>query len=168
MFKRTTALIPLMLLVCMLAACPNPSTNPAIVVRATISGSNTTICIKGSGFTSNGTYRVSMTMPPYTVNGQAGPNPLVNPPFGNGTALSSGGFQQTLNLGGNSAVCGVLSGQNAPSQPVLLVVDQTTFTGGAAALPPGFMCGSQATLSPPGPPTPIPPPPPFGDPSACQ
>lgn len=168
MFKRITALMGLLPLVFAFVSC-NPTNKPTIIVQATISNGTTNLCIKGSGYTSNGPLRVSMTMPPYTIGGNPGPNPLVNPPFGNATASSSGGFQQTTALGGTSAaVCGVLMGQTAPSGPVLLVVDETTLAAGAAVLPPGFMCGSQENLQPPGPPSPIPPPPPFGDPSACH
>jgi hypothetical protein len=166
MFKRITVLTPFMSLVCMLVGCTN--SQPSIIVRATVNNNTTSLCVKGSGFTPNGPLRLSVTMPPYSLNGQPGPNPIANAPFGNATAQSNGGFQLTTSIGPLSAVCSVLQNQNAPSEPVLLVLDETTLTGGAAGLPPGFMCGSQQSLTPPGPPTPIPPPPPFGDPSACQ
>jgi len=168
MLKRTTALMSLVLLVSVLISC-NPTNKPTIIVQATINNGVTNLCIKGSGYTANGPLRVSMTMPTYTIGGNPGPNPVANPPFGNATATSSGGFQLITSLSGASSnVCDVFQGQTAPSEPVLLVVDETTLGTGAAGLPPGFMCGSQQTVSPPGPPTPIPPPPPFGDPSACH
>lgn len=91
-------------------------------------------------------------MPTYTVNGQPGPNPLANAPFGNTTADSGGNFQQTASLSGRGeAVCA-----GTPSDPVLFLVDQTTVGIGAASLPPGFMCGN------------LPAPQPFGDPSTCR
>jgi hypothetical protein len=109
-------------------------------------------------------------MPSYTVNGQAGPNPIANSPFGNWTALSSGGYQQIISIDARTQdVCSTVAGQSAPAQPVLSLVDQTTLAAASATLPPGFMCGSQIPPPPAAPtPAPIPPPAPFGDPSACQ
>ena len=39
--------------------------------------------------------------------------------------------------------------QPASSEPVLTLVDQTTLSATAAALPPGFLCGAQQRLPPP-------------------
>ena len=158
--------------VMMLTACPPSSNKPSIIIRATAGTDNTTICVKGSGFTQNGPIRVTMLMPPYTLNnGQPGPNPLANQPFGNTTAQSDGSYRATFNLSGRQeAICSVAASQSGPSQPILFVVDQTTSATAASALPPGFMCGFQQAQPPPPPPppSPIPVPSPFGDPTACQ
>lgn len=148
---KTISTVVILVILCILTSCSNNS-KPSIVVAATMANGVSTVCVKGTGYTSNGGVRITMLMPPYTINGSAGPNPIANAPFGTYTASPSGTYQQKMNLGGSSqAVC-----TGTPSQPVLFLVDQTTLGVGAAGIPPGFMCGN------------LPAPPPFGDQSACQ
>jgi|SRR5580704_1538552 hypothetical protein len=160
----------------MLAGCTNTNLKPSVIIAASVNGANTTICVKGSGFTPNGPIRSSLLMPDYTVNGQPGPNPIASSPFGNGTANSNGGFQQTMSLSARGALCSMHKNQIPPpewqpasSEPVLTLVDQTTLSATAAALPPGFLCGAQQRLPPPSSSShAYSPARPFGDPSACQ
>jgi hypothetical protein len=167
MLKRIGALIFLLSLVCTTEACNSGNKIKAqITVAASMNGNTTTLCVKGSGYTPSGPTKLSMIMPPYTVGGSPGPNPLVNAPFGLSTAFPDGTYQQILSLGGGG-VCEVSAKQKAPDDPLIILLDETNGGVGAVAIPAGFMCGSQQMVSPPGPPTPIPPPPPFGDKSAC-
>jgi hypothetical protein len=161
------------LLLCVLTACTS-SPKPTLIAHGALTDSVSTLCLDGSGFTPNGALTVTLFMPTYTVNGQPGPNPVYNfgaPPSSSlPTANSSGGYQRIFTLQNDraSTVCAIQPGTESPSQPVILVVDQTTLNIGAVPLPAAFMCGSEAKVLGSSPTTPLPAPAPFGDASACQ